>query len=336
MADLIKDIKQLIIGWASKSISNNSTDSEIATAKAVNTALSIKANSSDVPSASSTTPSADTTNGSVGNGTTWARSNHTHPKSSLYAERSHTHTGSDITGLNITLDDTVTANGNNAVKGSGIKNYVDNAVNEAVTGGSIIIDDTVTQNSTNPVKSSGIFNALSSKADSNSIPTKVSDLTNDSGFLTNQSLNGYLKTTDIGNSSNTSSSKIVACNDSRLSDSRSPTSHTHGNLQNNGQVGSTAQANKNVVTDSNGIITTENKYSHPTGIGTAQTSTVFKKIKYDAQGHITGTADVTASDLPSHTHTDKADRTSVPNLEDITFVSKTNDSTGSIIIGYLS
>jgi hypothetical protein len=35
---------------------------------------------------------------------------------------------------------------------------------------------------------------------------------------------------------------------------------------------------------------------------TAVTSAVFKKITYDAQGHITGTANVTASDLPSHTH----------------------------------
>lgn len=44
-----------------------------------------------IPSASTSTPSADTTSGSVGTGTTWARSNHTHPKSSLYAEASHTH-----------------------------------------------------------------------------------------------------------------------------------------------------------------------------------------------------------------------------------------------------
>jgi len=50
-----------------------------------------------IPSASSTTPSADTTSGSVGTGTTWARSNHTHPKSSLYAEASHNHTASEIT-----------------------------------------------------------------------------------------------------------------------------------------------------------------------------------------------------------------------------------------------
>ncbi len=58
-----------------------------------------------VPSASSTTPSADTTNGSVGDGTTWARSNHTHPKSSLYAESSHNHNYSNIN--NVTVVDVV-------------------------------------------------------------------------------------------------------------------------------------------------------------------------------------------------------------------------------------
>lgn len=47
--------------------------------------------SSSIPNASSATPSADTTNGSVGTGTAWARSDHTHPKSSLYAESTHTH-----------------------------------------------------------------------------------------------------------------------------------------------------------------------------------------------------------------------------------------------------
>ena len=47
----------------------------------------------NIPSASSATPSADTQDGSVGTGTTWARSDHTHPKSSLYAESTHTHEG---------------------------------------------------------------------------------------------------------------------------------------------------------------------------------------------------------------------------------------------------
>ena len=40
-----------------------------------------------------------------------------------------------------------------------------------------------------------------------------------------------LTSSDIGNSSSTSSSKIVACNDTRLSDSRTPTSHTHTKSQ---------------------------------------------------------------------------------------------------------
>lgn len=84
-----------------------------------------------IPSASSTTPSADTTNGSVGTGTTWARSNHAHPKSNLYAEATHNHTKSQIT-------------------------------------------------------------------DFPSIPSKTSDLQNDSGFLTShQSLSGYLQTSDV-------------------------------------------------------------------------------------------------------------------------------------------
>lgn len=83
-------------------------------------------------------------------------------------------------------------------------------------------------------------------------------------------------------------------------------------------------ANMNVVTDASGNITTESKPVIPdvsgkidtagTGLSksgttlnhsnsiTAQTSTVFKKIKYDAQGHITGTGDVVANDLPMHPH----------------------------------
>lgn len=83
-------------------------------------------------------------------------------------------------------------------------------------------------------------------------------------------------------------------------------------------------ANMNVVTDSGGNITTEEKPTIPdvsgfvdtagTGLSksgttlnhsnsiTAVTTASFKKYKYDAQGHITGTADVGASDLPSHTH----------------------------------
>lgn len=86
----------------------------------------------------------------------------------------------------------------------------------------------------------------------------------------------------------------------------------------------TSYKGKNVVTDANGEITFENKPTIPdvsgkidtagTGLSksgttlnhsnsvTALTTASLKKVKYDAQGHITGTSDVSASDLPSHTH----------------------------------
>ena len=84
--------------------------------------------------------------------------------------------------------------------------------------------------------------------------------------------------------------------------SRAASDHTHGNLQNNGQVGSTAAANKNVVTDSNGKITTENKYSHPTytartGKPSADQTPDFggtvtvSQITSDSTGHVPGATD---------------------------------------------
>ena len=54
--------------------------------------------------------------------------------------------------------------------------------------------------------------------------------------------------------------------------------HTHGNLQSNGQLGSTAQANKNVVTDSNGKITTENKPTIPTAVSNLTNDSDFTTI----------------------------------------------------------
>ena len=53
-------------------------------------------NKPTIPSASTTTPSADTANGSVGSATTYAKADHTHPQSSLYANSTHSHYLSDI------------------------------------------------------------------------------------------------------------------------------------------------------------------------------------------------------------------------------------------------
>ena len=78
-----------------------------------------------------------------------------------------------------------------------------------------------------------IKDSLDAKANANSIPTKTSDLTNDGADGTNV---------------------FVANNDSRLSDARTPTSHTHGQVTNDGAITSTAvtvASNDNIViTDS--------------------------------------------------------------------------------------
>ena len=53
------------------------------------------------------------------------------------------------------------------------------------TGTSLVIDNELSGTSTNPVQNKVIKTALDNKADSDDIPTKVSDLTNDSGFTSN-------------------------------------------------------------------------------------------------------------------------------------------------------
>ena len=71
-------------------------------------------------------------------------------------------------------------------------------------------------------------------ATASSVPTKTSDLTNDAD--------------------GTNGATYILSTDSRLTDSRTPTSHTHGNLSNDGKVGSTA--NKPLITTTGGAVTT--------------------------------------------------------------------------------
>ena len=66
-------------------------------------------------------------------------------------------------------------------KNTDIFDYVDKAV-EDVT---VTTDPTPTQDSENPVQSGGVYDAIQSVEDG--IPTKVSELTNDSGYLTTES-----------------------------------------------------------------------------------------------------------------------------------------------------
>ena len=63
---------------------------------------------------------------------------------------------------------------------------------------------------------------------SSSLPTKVSDLTNDTGFITSASL--PTKTSDLQNDGD-GTNAFVKTNDSRLTDARTPVTHTHTKSQ---------------------------------------------------------------------------------------------------------
>lgn len=54
----------------------------------------------------------------------------------------------------------------------------------SIAGGIITIDDSLSTTSENPVQNKVITVALNDKADTSAVPTKTSDLNNDSGFLT--------------------------------------------------------------------------------------------------------------------------------------------------------
>ena len=123
-----------------------------------------------------------------------------------------------------------------------------------------------------------------------SIPTKTSDLTNDGADGTNV---------------------FVANNDSRLSDSRTPTSHTHGNLTNDGKVGSSS--NYFVYTTTSGAITSKQKIGNITTSG-AIGSTGGKPIITTTSGVLTtgsfGTSSGTFAE-GNHTHSGYVSATKV-------------------------
>ena len=77
---------------------------------------------------------------------------------------------------------------------------------EGSGGGGVTVDTALSATSTNPVQNKVIYSTMQEKADSADVPTKTSDLTNDSGFITSapvSSVNGrtgavVLDAADVG------------------------------------------------------------------------------------------------------------------------------------------
>lgn len=114
-----------------------------------------------IPEASTTTPLSDSTNGSIGNSDKWAKADHVHPKSNLYAGSDHNHDNtyiklSNTTGL-IKNDGTIDTS-----------TYLTKSNFKTIGGNSIVGNGNI------------------------SLPSKLSDLTNDAGFITLSALNDYV------------------------------------------------------------------------------------------------------------------------------------------------
>ena len=91
----------------------------------------------------------------------------------------------------IDVDSSISATSTNPVQNKVIKTYVDNEIS-VINGKIPTIDTAMSATSTNPVQNKVITAALNGKADASTIPTKTSQLTNDSGYLTDKEQDSVL------------------------------------------------------------------------------------------------------------------------------------------------
>lgn len=77
---------------------------------------------------------------------------------------------------------------------------------------------------------------------------------------------------------------------------KSNINHIHGNLQSDGTIGTTNNTTKNVVTDNHGVISLEDKYTHPNDLGSTKASGLYK-IALNDKGHVTSATSVEKSDI---------------------------------------
>lgn len=245
--------------------------------------------------ASDSTPTSDTSNGSSGVSSDYSRADHSHPKSSLYAESGHTHDYSELTG-------------NPVVNYEGdidLSNYYNkNDVDDLFDNLSLKIDangvlQIVLTNDSNVYV--GELYALKSE-----IPLAISDLFNDSDFVEKSHTRGLLKndgtvdTNDyissveladyveyddldsylLKNHSSQKGKNVVVDSSSGDITFEEKNNHTHGNITDEGllKVNNSVKANKVVVTNGDGKIT-YTETSIPTAPSGLANNVAYNNIK---------------------------------------------------------
>ena len=298
-----------------------------------------------IPSASSTTPSADVSGGAIGSGTTWAKADHQHPLSSAYATSGHSHYINNSTSDNGSLFIYPNGNGQNpAHLGAWLKslettvdsfaniNFIEITTNKGTASASTMNKLYIeTKNN-----KTDVYYTVRSGTDPN-YTYAWEDL--DTDILDNL----VVDWSDVQNkpSFGTGASDFATGN------------HVHGAISNDGKVGSNANyflytstggavASKqkigNITTD--GKIGTTSGYVVKTGTGgtlTASTLIDMDLHMSDAQGSPTSTTLKEAYDLKADASdlTSKSDKTATLGTT-ITLVDKGETNEGCIIFNTIS
>ena len=118
-----------------------------------------------IPIAGNHTPSSDTTNGSSGTNMDYARSDHTHPKSTLYAEANHTHSANDLPStmaLSAHTHGNLQNDGRVGTSDNASKNVVTDGNGKITTEAKITMVDTVQDGNSNAVTSNAVYDYVNS------------------------------------------------------------------------------------------------------------------------------------------------------------------------------
>ena len=195
---------------------------------------------------------------------------------------------------------------NNKVSQSDFSTLISNVANK-LDASDYVVDNSLSDSSTNPVQNKVINTALSSKADSSDVPHNTSDLVNDGDDGTNP---------------------FVSDDDSRLSDARTPTSHTHGYINNDGTIdvnsASFSTLNYPLVRDNSdgklktGLLSTysvkdSRAYSNIGSSANADQTTINGKIN-TAIGNINTSLSGKASSSHTHSSTDVTEASALSNI----------------------
>lgn len=121
-----------------------------------------------IPVASSTKPSADTTNGAIGTSSDFAKADHVHPKSSIYATSSHNHT---------TLNGVTSIQGAYAGSQRPIFSSNTNSTAWNFIANKIVYDGTIITYNSSEIATTNDIPDISGKADSSDFDTLTATVT---------------------------------------------------------------------------------------------------------------------------------------------------------------